>query len=82
MHYLLLFVGQGVNFLIAVLNIRAAARGKIAITAGTDFLFCAVNFLLIQRVATARNHWELLAYALGGACGSALAIVVTRRWDK
>ena len=81
MRYLLLFAGQGLNFLIAVVNIRAASRGLITVTAISDFLFCAVNFVLIQKVASANDSTELIAYALGGACGSALAITLTRRWD-
>lgn len=81
MRFLILFVGQLINFLIAVINIRAASKGKIAFTMGTDFLFCAINFLLIQKVAQAANSWELVAYATGGAIGSGLAIILTRRWD-
>jgi len=79
--YALLFFGQMLNFVIAVINIRAASKGKIAITMGSDFLFCAVNFILIQKVAQANNYQELLAYAIGGSIGSGLAILVTKRWD-
>lgn len=82
MRFLILFVGQGLNFLIAVVNIRAASRGYVGMTMATDFVFCAVNFTLIQRVAVAGNSGELLAYSAGGALGSALAILCTRRWDR
>ena len=82
MRYLILFGGQCINFLIAIINIRAASRGKIWITSSTDFLFSAVNFLLITKIAQARDMWEMLAYAMGGAVGSAIAIVLTRRWDR
>lgn len=81
MTYLLLFLGQGINFLIAVVNIRAASRGYIKTTMASDFLFSAVNFLLIQHIATAKDWREMLAYATGGAIGSASAILITRRWD-
>ena len=80
--YLLLFAGQAVNFLIAIVNIRAASRGKMLVTCSTDFVFCAVNFALITQVAKAENVWELLAYASGGAAGSAIAIKMTRAWDR
>lgn len=81
MRYLLLFCGQMLNFLIAVVNIRAASKGKLAFTMGSDFLFCAVNFILIQKVAQANNPFELFAYATGGAIGSGLAILLTKTWD-
>ena len=81
MTYLLLFCGQAVNFLIAVFNIRAASRGKIWLTGTSDFAFCIVNFLLIQKIAEASNTWEMLAYASGGMGGSMLAVKLTRKWD-
>jgi len=81
MRYLLLFAGQSLNYLIAIINIRAASRGKLWFTSATDFLFCVVNFLLIQHIAITGSHWDMLAYASGGATGSALAILLTRRWD-
>ena len=81
-HYLLLFGGQGLNFIIAVVNIRAASRGKYLVTGGTDFLFCLVSFILIQKVAIAHDFFDLLAYALGGALGSMFAIRLTKHWDK
>lgn len=79
--YLLLFFGQMLNFVIAVINIRAASRGYVPTTMLTDFVFCAVNFTLIQKVAQANNRKELLAYAMGGAIGSGLAIGLTSMWD-
>jgi hypothetical protein len=81
MRYAILFFGQGLTFIIAVINIRAAARGLIKTTMATDFVFCVVNFLLIQKVATAGTAFEMLAYALGGSSGAGLAILLTRRWD-
>ena len=81
MTYLLLFFGQGLNFLIAVINIRAASRGLIKWTVASDFVFSMVNFTLINHIAKAKDIWEMLAYAAGGGVGSAIAILVTRRWD-
>lgn len=82
MRFVILFFGQGLNFLIAITNIRAAAKGKLWTTVGSDFLFSVVNFYLITRIAQARDGYELLAYALGGAAGSGLAIRLTRKWDQ
>jgi len=78
-----LFAGQGLNFLIAVVNMRAIATGRWGMTAATDFVFCLVSFLLIQRVAEAGSLLELLAYALGGTTGSLGAMWATKHWrDK
>ena len=82
MSYVRLFVGQGLNFLIAVFNIRAASKGKIWLTGVSDFAFCLVNFYLIQKIAAAGTTLEMFAYASGGMAGSMLAVKLTRRWDK
>ena len=82
MRYAVLFFGQGLNFLIAILNIRAASKGYIKLTMATDFVFCLVSYGLIRRIADAGSTGELLAYASGGAVGSMLAIMVSRKWDK
>lgn len=77
----LLFFGQALNFLIAIINIRAASKGYIGWTMTSDFIFSAVNFTLIGHIAKANNWIELIAYAMGGAIGSGAAILVTRKWD-
>lgn len=77
---LVLFAGQGVNFLIAVINMRAIAAGKWGWTAASDFVFCLVSFTLIQQVAEATNRVEMLAYALGGTVGSLAAMWMTQHW--
>lgn len=80
--HLMLFFGQMLNFVIAVINIRAASKGYIKITMASDFVFSAVNFLLITKIAQAHNYRELLDYAIGGAIGSGLAILMTKKWDR
>jgi hypothetical protein len=82
MRYAILFFGQGVNFLIAVINMRAIASGRWAITAASDFVFCLVSYTLIQRIAHAGSTFELLAYAAGGTTGSLAAMWVTRHWRQ
>ena len=81
MTYALLFFGQGLNFLIAVINIRAASRGLIACTVVSDVIFSLVSFILIHHIAVANTWMEMGMYAAGGGAGSALAIVLTRKWD-
>ena len=76
----ILFFGQGLNFLIAITNIRAASKGYILTTGISDFLFCLVNFVLIQRIASAGSGLEILAYALGGMVGSMAAVYLTKHW--
>ncbi|HUR19847.1 MAG TPA: hypothetical protein VMZ90_03510 [Vicinamibacterales bacterium] len=78
---LALFFGQAFNFLLIVVNIRACAKGLILAAVVTDFLICVLGFTLIRLIADAGTPTEVLAYALGGSSGSALAIWVTRRWD-
>lgn len=80
MRYAILFFGQGLNFLIAVINMRAIASGRWAMTAVSDFVFCLVSYTLIQRIAHAGSSLELLAYAAGGTVGSLLAMYATRHW--
>lgn len=80
--YALLFFGQALNFLLIVVNIRACAKGKIWMAVVTDFLICILGFGLIHIIASAHTPQDVLAYALGGSCGSALAIRLTRRWDS
>ena len=77
----MLFFGQLLNFVIAVVNIRAASKGMILLTGGSDFLFCVVNILLISHIVVGRDWREVLAYATGGAVGSMIAMKLTQRWD-
>jgi hypothetical protein len=79
--YLILCGGQALNFLLAVINIRACAKGKMMASVVSDSIFCIVNYAMIRVIAEAGNAGELAAYALGGALGSAIAIKVTRHWD-
>lgn len=76
----ILFAGQGLNFLIAVINMRAIAAGKWGWTALSDFVFCLVSFTLIRQVAEATNWVEMLAYAGGGTVGSLAAMWMTKHW--
>lgn len=81
MTYLSLFLGQALNFLLIVINIRACAKGKMWVAVTTDFTICVLGFGLIHLIASAHTPVDVAAYALGGACGSAAAIQLTRKWD-
>ncbi len=82
MRHLVLFFGQGLSYMLIVINVRAAAKSKYLMTAGTDFLIGILGYALIQRIVDAHTWHEALSYATGGACGSVLAIWITKRWDK
>lgn len=77
----LLFAGQATNFLLIVVNIRACAKGKIVVAVVTDFVICLLGFGLIHLVSQAHTWDQMASYAAGGAGGSAIAILITRKWD-
>jgi hypothetical protein len=80
---LLLFVVNGVNYLLLVLNYRAVAQGSITRTAITDGLIAAAGFTLIGHVAAAdRNILGHVAYVLGGVVGSIVALLLSRRLER
>lgn len=82
MTHLALFFGQAFNFLLIVINIRACAKGYIGIAVATDFVICLLGFKLIKLIGEAKTASQMAAYAAGGAVGSALAIMLTQRWDS
>lgn len=81
MKYLLIGFGQALTYLLATINIRAAAKGKILPTVLSDFVLAAIVFWIIRAVAEAQSVGEFLAYVIGGGFGSAAAILLTRKWD-
>lgn len=76
-----MFFGQGLNYLLIVVNVRACAKGMIGMAAFTDFAICILSFTLIQRVSKAETLLDKLAYACGGTIGSVAAILLTKAWD-
>jgi len=81
MRHLFLFIAQLLNFLFTVVNIRALNRSKVLLTMVTDFAICVGGFLIVKVIAEAKDWTEAISYAAGGACGSALAIYLTKHWD-
>lgn len=81
MRLFLLGVFQCGSYLVATINIRAATRGLILPTVITDIFLCFISFNIIRLVGEAQSQYEVLPYAAGGALGSAIAILLTRKWD-
>lgn len=78
----ILFVAEAVVFLMATLNIRACAKGRIQMTLGTDAAIAGLNFLLIQRIAEAGTSLECMAYTAGAVAGSAAGMFLTKHWTE
>lgn len=81
MTFLWLGIMQMVSYLLATLNIRSAAKGKVGPTVLTDVAMGGMGFFLIKFVVEAKTVTEFVCYCLGGAIGSAVAIKLTKRWD-
>lgn len=76
-----LFFGlQGTNFLLIVVNMRAAAHLQYTMAALTDFLICLLSWTLLKKITEAQGWSAKLGYAFGGTCGSLLAMWLTRVW--
>lgn len=77
--FLKFFAVQCVQYFLITANYRAIAQGSYAWTAGTDFMFAGINFMLIKKIADSdKNRWAWAGYTLGGVVGSLGAIYLTK----
>jgi hypothetical protein len=60
------------------LNVRALAAGNILVTVVTNVLLASVSFVIIRRVGEASTKLDFVGYIFGGACGSAIALLLAR----
>ena len=67
-------------YVLASINIRVVAKGRYIASGLTDAGIATVQFLLIQRVATAQTWEEMAAYIAGGVLGGASGIWMTKHW--
>jgi hypothetical protein len=67
-------------YVLASINIRVVAKGRYVASGLSDAGIATVQFLLIQRVAAASSWLEMAAYVVGGVCGGATGIYLTKRW--
>jgi len=60
------------------INFRAVAQANYLFTGISDFIISIVSFFIMKKVAEAKSKSAMFGYALGGACGSLIAIFVTK----
>jgi FtsH-binding integral membrane protein len=82
MRLVVLFVAEALVFLMATLNVRACAKGRVVATLSTDAAIAGLNFVLIRKVADAQSTAELVVYTAGAVVGSAIGMYVTRHWTE
>jgi hypothetical protein len=73
---------QGLNFLLIVVNVRASSHLQYAMTAATDFAICLLSWSLFKKTMDAEGWAAKLGYATGGACGSLIAMWLTKTWGS
>ena len=60
-------------------NYRAVAQANIPWTIITDVLLTSLSFLVIRRIATARNNFFIFfSYIVGSVFGSVLGIYISK----
>ena len=77
--FFLLMGCQFLSYFIYSVNARALAQGRMAWTFFTDLIFAAVNYTIIKQVSESKSNMGRLGYVLGGAWGSLLAILLTKK---
>lgn len=80
--FALLFSVQFFQYCIVCVSFIALAKGSYAWTFITD-MACGINsFFIIQRISSMdrKSHSGMVAYTIGGASGSMLAIYLTKRF--
>ena len=74
----LFFMCQLALYGLVAFNVRALASGNIPATVITDLLIASVSFTVLRRIGDASRRLDFVGYALGGACGSIIALLVAR----
>jgi hypothetical protein len=73
------FAAQCLNFALVTWNIRSLALGWWGSMVISDVLISVLGFTLIKKIAEAKSTTAMIGYAVGGACGSLLAVFVTKK---
>lgn len=79
--FLFCFFEQMISFAIIATNFRALAKGLIIWTVCTDGLIVLQNTIiakLFNENEKMRDGLSIVAFTLGGMCGSAICILITR----
>ncbi len=76
--FAMFFALQFVSYGLICWNYRAVARGWVGNVVISDLLFAALSFTLIKKVAEAKDGAAMWGYIAGGACGSAVSVLLTK----
>lgn len=76
--FFILFAAQLFSYFILTVNYRACAQGRYIATVGSDLVAAANGYFIIRRVGENKSKWGLAGYIIGGGCGSAIGIFVTK----
>jgi predicted MFS family arabinose efflux permease len=79
--FLFCFLEQLISFAIIATNFRALAKGLLVWTVCTDGLIVLQNTIvakLFNENEKMRDGLSIVAFTLGGMCGSAICILLTR----
>ena len=77
--FMLIFGVQFIQYCIVSISYRAMAQGRYVWTFVTDMIYGLNSFYLIKRIMKSDSNLEIIGYTLGGACGSMLAIWITKQ---
>jgi len=76
------FFSELISFFIIATNFRALAKGYLFWTVGTDGLIVLQNSIVSKLMIEnekSRDGISIAAFTIGGMCGSALCIILTKR---
>lgn len=67
------------SYTIVAVNTIAMAKQKYLPTFVSGAMFMCVNFFLIKHVAEAASATEFFGYLIGGVCGDAAGIYISKK---
>jgi hypothetical protein len=77
--FALFFLIQFVNYGLICLNTRAIANVWIGTLVASDMAIAGLNFKVIKKIADSESRAALLGYTIGGACGSVVSVLLSKR---
>lgn len=74
-----LFFYQVLSYSICCFSFRVLAQGNAPLSVATDVVYALVQFTIMRQVANGGDSWpRRIAYALGSATGTYIAIVLSK----
>lgn len=77
--FFLLAACQLLSYFVFSVNARALAQGRIWWTFFTDLVYALISYTIIRKVSRNESPMGQLGYVMGGAWGSVLAILLTKK---